>query len=208
MLATFLRNLGLSFADVGFMKLNAFFGPMMLLSHATVTMWCKSEMSLAAVNQMPVTVEKVPYFVMMIMPIIAILCAIIALEALSAVAPKGYQSQIGREQKAPGNLAKANLPKWITRIQAAQYNTFECCIYMLCSFSVAKELGVPKLLFAKIATLLLLLRVIYPVWYATDLDMFRTQTWLTGMYSCMILGFAALFPDTVLPMLGEVLGKK
>ena len=42
--------------------------------------------------------------------------------------------------------------------------------------------------------LLLLLRVTYPVLYATDLDMFRTQVWLTGTYACVLLGFAALFP--------------
>ena len=203
-MASFLRNLGLSFADVGFVKLNVFFGPMVLLAHGIVTTWCKSEMSLAAVNQMPVPAEKVPFFVLILMPIIAILCAIIALEALSALASTGYQSQKGREQKDAGNLAKAGLPGWISRTQAAQYNTFECCILMLCTFFVAKELAVPKLLFAKIATLLLLLRVTYPVLYATDLDMFRTQVWLTGTYPCVLLGFAALFPDTVLPMLGEV----
>lgn len=140
------------------------------------------------------------------MPIIAILCAIVALMAISAIAPTGYQSQKGREQKDLGNLAK--FPGWIGRTQAAQYNTFECCIYMLCSFFVANELGVPKLLFAKLATLLLVLRVIYPFFYASDLDLFRTQAWLTGLYACVLLGFAALFPETVLPMLGEVLGKK
>ena len=141
------------------------------------------------------------------MPVIAILCAIIALEALSAVAPKGYQSQIGREQKDISNLAKSGVPQWIGRLQAAQYNTFEACIYMICSFFVASDLGVPKLLFAKVATLFLWLRMIYPVCYATDLDMFRTQIWLTGLYAMVLLGFAALFPDTVLPMLGEQLGK-
>ena len=52
-MATFLRNLGLSFADVGFTKLNVFFGPMVGVAHMTVVTWCKSEMSLAAVNQMP-----------------------------------------------------------------------------------------------------------------------------------------------------------
>jgi hypothetical protein len=54
-MASFLRNLGLSFADVGFVKLNVFFGPMLGIAHMTVTTWCKSEMSLAAVNQMPGT---------------------------------------------------------------------------------------------------------------------------------------------------------
>ena len=140
------------------------------------------------------------------MPVIAILCAIIALEALSAVAPKGYQSQIGREQKDISNLAKSGVPQWIGRLQAAQYNTFEACIYMICSFFVASDLGVPKLLFAKVATLFLLLRMVYPVCYATDLDMFRAQIWLTGLHAMVLLGFAALFPDTVLPMLGEQLG--
>ena len=52
-MATFMRNLGLSFADVGFTKLNVFFGPMVGVAHMTVVTWCKSEMSLAAVNQMP-----------------------------------------------------------------------------------------------------------------------------------------------------------
>ena len=159
-------------------------------------------------NSCAVPAEKVPFLVVLAMPIIAILCAIVALEAISAVAPTGYQSQKGREQKDIGNLAKAKIPAWIGRVQAAQYNTFECCIYMLCSFYVAKELGVPKLLFAKIATLLLLLRVSYPFWYATDLDLFRTQAWLMGLHACILLGFAGLFPDTVLPMLGEVVGKK
>lgn len=136
-------------------------------------------------NSCAVPADKVPFLVVLAMPIIAILCAIVALEAISAVAPTGYQSQKGREQKDIGNLAKAKIPAWIGRVQAAHHNTFECCIYMLCSFYVAKELGVPKLLFAKIATLLLLLRVSYPFWYATDLDMFRTQAWLTGLYACM-----------------------
>ena len=141
------------------------------------------------------------------LPVMGILCAIVALEALSAVAPKGYQSQKSREQKDLAALAKSGVPQWIGRLQAAQYNTFEACMYMICSFFIASDLGVPKLLFAKVATLFFLLRVAYIVFYATDLDMFRTQAWLTGFHAMVFLGLAALFPDTVLPMLGEELGK-
>jgi len=193
---------------VGFVKLNIFFPPMVGVAHYAVTAWCSSDVSMAAVKQMPVPMEKVPYFVVFIMPIIAIVCALFALQALSAVGPNGYQSQKGREQKDIGALAKSGLPQWIARLQAAQYNTFEACIYMICSFFIASDLGVPKLLFAKIATLFFWLRMIYPVFYATDLDFFRTQAWLTGLYACILLCLAALFPDTVLPMLGEPLGKK
>ena len=80
----------------------------------------------------------------------------------------------------------------------------QACIYMLCTFWIAGLHDVPKLLFAKIATLFLFLRLAYPFFYALDLDFFRTQAWLTGLYAAIFLGCAALFPDTVLPMLGEV----
>lgn len=79
---------------------------------------------------------------------------------------------------------------------------------MLCSFFVAsslehgKDLAVSKLLFAKIATLFLCVRLLYPVCYVLDLDLFRTQLWLTGTYAVAMLSFAALFPETILPMLG------
>ena len=39
-----------------------------------------------------------------------------------------------------------------------------------------------------------LLRMVYPVCHATDLDMFRTQIWLHGFACHGSLGFAALFP--------------
>ena len=45
-------------------------------------------------------------------------------------------------------------------------------------------------------------RLVYPVCYALDLDMFRTQLWLTGTYAVFMLSFAALFPETILPMFG------
>ena len=198
-----------SFKDTGFVKLNIFFPPMLAAAHFTVTSWCKSPISVKAMEQLPVPMEKVPYFVMAVMPLLAVVCAIVALQATAALGPNGYQSQSPREQKAPGKLDLIFDGKhaWIARLRAAQYNTFEAVQCMLCSFFVAssleheKQLAVSKLLFAKIATLFLCVRLLYPFTYALDLDFFRTQLWLTGTYAVAMLSFAALFPETILPML-------
>ena len=84
----------------------------------------------------------------------------------------------------------------------------QACIYLICTFYVGASLGVPKLLFAKLASLFLALRVAYPVAYALDLDLLRTQLWLTGVYVCFVVAFAGLFPESALPMLGEVVKKR
>ena len=201
-MASMMRSMGLSFKDTGFVKLNIWFPPLLAAAHFTVTSWCKSPISVTAMEQLPVPMEKVPYFVAAVMPLLAVFCAIVCAEATAAIGPNGFQSQSPREQKALDTHA------WIARLRAAQYNTFEAVQCMLCSFFVAsslehgKDLAVSKLLFAKIATLFLCVRLLYPVCYVLDLDLFRTQLWLTGTYAVAMLSFAALFPETILPMLG------
>ena len=50
--------------------------------------------------------------------------------AFAALAPNGYQSQIGRAAKAPGAIEELGFPGsgWIERVQSAQYNTWESAI--------------------------------------------------------------------------------
>lgn len=86
--------------------------------------------------------------------------------------------------------------------------TPQACAYLICTFYVGASLGVPKLLFAKLASLFLALRVAYPVAYFLDIDVLRTQLWLTATYACLMVAFAGLFPESVLPMLGEVVKVK
>lgn len=204
MLAYVLRSMGLSLADCGFLKLNAFFPPMLAAAHFTAVGFVKSEMATTALAKMPVPTEKVPFFVIAFMPVLAILCAITALMALSAVAPEGYSSQKSREQKAPGAVAAKGLPKWIDRMQAAQYNTFEAAICLICSIFVATSVegGLSSTVLAKYMTLFFLCRVVYPFFYVFDLDLFRTQSWLTGLYITVVVSFSALFPETMLPIFG------
>ena len=137
------------------------------------------------------------------MPILAVFTAVVAITALTIYGPKGYESQANRQQKAPGAIKAAGLPEWIERVQAAQNNTWEAAITTVCTFFVATSLEVPTVLLAKIATLLLLIRLAYPLAYAFDLDFLRTQLWFTGLHCCVLAAFGGLFPDTILPMLGS-----
>ena len=96
----------------------------------------------------------------------------------------GYQSQIGRAAKAPGAIEELGFPGsgWIERVQSAQYNTWESAILAVCCFVVAIEEKLTPSLFSEFAALLLVCRLVYPLPYALDVDLVRTQVWLTGLY--------------------------
>ena len=193
-LASAARAAGLTFEDVGFFKLNAWFPVLLVNAHFCVVSWCKSSVATSAVAMMPVPPAKVPFFVITVMPIIAVVCTIVAIQSIAAIKPKGTT------RNRSGSLAAQGLPAWLDRMQQAQYNTWEACIYTVSTFYVAGSLGLQEALFAKMATLFLLIRVLYPVAYALDLDFFRTALWLTGINTCLMTAFAALFPESVVPM--------
>ena len=90
---------------------------------------------------------------------------------------------------------------WLDRVQQAQYNTWEACICTVSTFYVAASLDLSETLFAKMATLLLLIRVLYPIVYGLDLDFLRTTLWLMGIHTCLMTAFAGLFAESVVPML-------
>jgi len=207
-MASVFRSLGLTFADVGFVKFNLSFPVLAGFAHYSIVYWVSAPMSTKALAMLPVPVDKAPFFVVAVLPLIAIMCAITVIMAISAMAKNGYESQRGRQQKEPGALAKAGLPAWLDRVQSAQYNTFEACICMICSFYVATGLGLDKVLFAKLASYFLVCRLMYPFMYGFDIDLLRTVFWFCGLYALIMTSFAALFPDTVLPMLGVALGGK
>ena len=71
---------------------------------------------------------------------------------------------------------------WIERVQSAQYNTWESAILAVCCFFVGIEEKLTPSLFSELAALLLVCRLVYPLPYALDVDLVRTQVWLTGLY--------------------------
>ena len=138
----------------------------------------------------------------MFIPVYAILLSIIALEGLAALAPNGYQSQIGRAAKAPGAIEELGFPGagWIERVQSSQYNTWESAILAVCCFVVAIEEKLTPSLFSELAALLLVCRLVYPLPYALDVDLVRTQVWLTGLYATIMVAACALYPETMQPL--------
>ena len=58
----------------------------------------------------------------------------------------------------------------------------ESAILAVCCFVVAIEEKLTPSLFSELAALLLVCRLVYPLPYALDVDLVRTQVWLTGLY--------------------------
>ena len=147
----------------------------------------------------PVADEKVPLFTIFVLPVYAILLSIVALEGLAALAPNGYQSQIGRAAKAPGAIEELGFPGsgWIERVQSAQYNTWESAILAVCCFFVASEEKLTPSLFSELAALLLVCRLVYRC-PAKDVDLARTQIWLTSLYA--LWSRRAAVPETMQPL--------
>jgi len=202
------RSAGLSFADVGFVKFNAAFPPMVAVAHFGLKNFITSTMSTTAMAMLPVPPAKIPLFAIAMMPVVAVTCAVTAIMGITIYSPTGYASHKNREQKAAGNLAANGMPAWLDRMQGAQYNTWEATICLLCAVFVATTSDFGGILtssdkvgfLAKLSTFFLLCRVVYPIAYALDIDLLRTQLWFNGLYATLVLSFGALFPDSIVPM--------
>ena len=75
--ASLFHAAGLTLRDAGFVKLNGYLSVMMVIMHYTVVGFVASPMADALVNMMPVPVDKVPFLVIAVLPMIASLCAIV-----------------------------------------------------------------------------------------------------------------------------------
>eukprot|EP00939_MAST-03C_sp_MAST-3C-sp1_P002929 g2929.t1 len=194
--------MGLSLANVGFVKFNAAFPILLGATHISLKAFTSDAfVSNLATGFVPVSQDKIPFFVVACLPVIAYVCSIGAIMGLTIYSKTGYESQNSRIQKEPGNLAKAGVPKWISYLQSAQLNTWEACIYAIGSVFVSSSLSFPKDLAAKLCTFFLICRIVYPVFYVLDLDLFRTFAWFAGYYAMLLLAFGALYPGTIVPLL-------
>ena len=75
--ASLFHAAGLTLRDAGVVKLNGYLSVMMVIMHYTVVGFVASPMADALVNMMPVPVDKVPFLVIAVLPMIASLCAIV-----------------------------------------------------------------------------------------------------------------------------------
>ena len=47
---------------------------------------------------------------------------------------------------------------------------------------------------------ILVCRLVYPLPYALDVDLVRTQVWLTGLYATIMVAACTLYPETMQPL--------
>ena len=76
----------------------------------------------------------------------------------------------------------------------------ESAILAVCCFFVAAEEKLTPSLFSELSALLLVCRLVYPLPYALDVDLVRTQVWLTGLYATIMVAACALYPETMQPL--------
>eukprot|EP00308_Calcidiscus_leptoporus_P018301 CAMPEP_0119379976 /NCGR_PEP_ID=MMETSP1334-20130426/54966_1 /TAXON_ID=127549 /ORGANISM="Calcidiscus leptoporus, Strain RCC1130" /LENGTH=192 /DNA_ID=CAMNT_0007399637 /DNA_START=31 /DNA_END=609 /DNA_ORIENTATION=+ len=183
----------------GFMKVNFLFPPVIAACGAILSYFINSPISLSLVEAMPVPVEKVPFFVAALMPIIVFVSGVVPIMALAAVAPAGYNNETPRQAKSPKALEPYPT---IFRLQSAHNNTIESMGMMMPAFWVAHTLALEKVLFAKLSVLYLGCRLAFLVFYGINSDCLRTMAFLIGFFSLVTMGFAPLFPATVFPALG------
>ena len=81
------------------------------------------------------------------------------------------------------------------KIRAQGFSLADCKFFKL----NAQEKLTPSL-FSEFAALLLVCRLVYPLPYALDVDLVRTQVWLTGLYATIMVAACALYPETMQPL--------
>ena len=68
---------------------------------------------------------------------------------------------------------------------------------LLPCFWAASELAMPPRLFAKLAVLALLARLLYTLAYALNEDLLRTWAFLVAVSALLDIGTGAVFPDSL-----------
>ena len=200
-MASVLNSVGLTLRNIGFVKFNALFPVLVAGAHFSLRAFVDAGLTDEIVARTGVSSKKFPFFVLALLPVIAILCAIVAILGLTIYGKNGYESHQSRAQKEPTNLKRSGVPLWIARVQGAQYNTWETCIFFMCTLYAAQNTGVSDKLITNTSAFVLAMRVVYPFFYAFDLDLFRTMTWYFALQAMVMIGFAGCFPNQILPLL-------
>ena len=110
-MASILNSLGLTFRNTGFVKFNLFFPVLVAAAHFTLKASIDAGFSQVVMSKCGVVGKKFPFFVLTMLPVIAIVCAIVAIMGLTIYSKTGYESQNSRAQKDPSALKRAGLPK-------------------------------------------------------------------------------------------------
>merc|ERR1712070_903700 len=102
-----------------------------------------------------------------------------------------YDNSTPRKMKGP---ALADSFPTLFRLQSAHNNTFECIAVATACFWAAASHAVEPLLFAKLALLVLVSRILYVIAYVLDEDFCRTSLFALASTVIIDIGLVAIFP--------------
>lgn len=187
------------------MKLNLVFPPIIAGVGYILKLFVTSPIVESTLKSLPFAVDKIPFIVAAAFPPLIFISGIVPAMGLAALETGGYDNQHPRMMRS----ATGAIQKYPTlfRMQSAHQNTIECAAMMTPAFWVASTLGLDNLLFAKLASLVLLARVAYFPAYGIGLDALRTCLFALAFFSITAIAFAPIFPNTILPLLGQGLPK-
>lgn len=153
----------------------------------------RTELSQVLVDKMPVPVQVVPYFCLMWILTTWFLMVLVFVMGIASTRPAGY------DNKSPRNMAKDKSLGWLYRIHCAEDNTTEFLGCFTLSLFVTDKLALNPLLVAKWSVLVILSRTVYPFCYAFNVDALRTSVFAVGFFASFVMGWTAIFPDSMLP---------
>lgn len=180
--------------DGSFLKLNLSFPPVLGGAAFVLKTFLNSPFADAAVAAMPVEVDKVPFFVIVVLPIFAWVIAVLAIIVISASSKDGYSNSDPRSQKGE-SLKEVSSVAW--RMHCAHNNGLEFVVMAAPCFFTAITLGLESVLFAKLSVTTLICRVLYTFFYIAGLDPLRTFIFIVACFATFAIGLAPLFPDLI-----------
>ena len=140
------------------------------------------------------------------LPVIAIVCAIVAIMGLTIYSKTGYESQNSRAQKDPSALKRRDYPQCtsdfvltFSKVRGFVHNResenagcsvqyLETAITFVCTLYAAQNMGVnADLIRYNVSAYVLLCRLLYPLMYGFDLDFFASCAWYFSFQAMLVM---------------------
>ena len=175
----------------GVLKGFALFPILIVIANLGVVVFVKSPVSDQLIKALPVPIDKVPALVIVLLVLMAVSSGVFVIVGLNLLSG-GYDNSHPRKLKGP---ALAECYPALFRLQSAHNNTFECLAMVTACFWAATTHPLEQVLFAKLAFVILVSRIMYVIAYVLDEDVLRTGFFVCAITAIADIGGGAIFPD-------------
>jgi uncharacterized MAPEG superfamily protein len=175
----------------GFIWVNLFITPMLLVSPVVISAFLKSSLSAELVQAVPVPEEKVPFLMLLAMVLLGFASNTIVVFYIAAFRKGGYDNNTPRTSQ-PDFLANNG---FAARMKAAHANTYENLPIFAVAVYTAISLSLDKLILAKMCVFYILNRVAFIFCYGLNIDILRTFVYLVSFFTTVFMMAMSIFPE-------------